>query len=183
MKTLLSQNWWMLALRGAIALLFGILAIIWPGVTLAILVALFGAYVLVDGVFTIGMAVRHRDQRNWWILLLEGIAGVGVGFLTFFWPAITALVLVYLIAIWAGVTGVFEILAAIHLRKEISNEWLLGLSGVASVLLSLVLLFLPGPGVLVIVWTIAAYAMVFGLLLLVLSYQLRKWQHDTPAAS
>jgi len=170
----LARNWWALALRGLAAILFGIAALVVPHIALAVLIALFGAYALVDGVFAIVSAVRAVERHmRWWPLLLEGLAGIVVGVLTFFWPVVTALLLLYFIASWAIVTGVFEILAAIRLRQEITGEWLLGLTGVLSVVFGLLLIIFPGAGALTVVWLIGIYALVFGLLLVGLALRLR----------
>jgi len=176
MAAILARNWWALLLRGVVAVLFGILTFIWPGLTLAVLVLLFGAYVLVYGLFAIvaAMKVPARNKR-WWVLLLEGIVGVVIGVLTFFWPAMTALALLYFIALWAIITGVLEIGAAIRLRKSISNEWLLIVSGFLSTLFGLALIIMPVAGALAVVWLIGVYAIVFGVLLMGLSIRLRKW--------
>jgi uncharacterized membrane protein HdeD (DUF308 family) len=174
MLALLARNWWLLALRGVLAILFGVIAILWPGITLLALVLLFGAYALVDGVFAIVSAIRTTDRRQrWWSLLIEGIVSIVLGVVAFIWPNITALALLYVIAIWAVLTGVFEIVTAIRLRQEITGEWLLGLSGVASILFGLILIVLPGTGALAIVWMIGVYAIVFGVLLVVLAFRLR----------
>jgi uncharacterized membrane protein HdeD (DUF308 family) len=171
----LARNWWAVALRGVAAVLFGVAALIWPGLTLGILVLLFGAYVLVDGIFALILAIqRATHHTRWWPLLLEGLAGIVVGLLTFFWPGITALVLLVLIASWAIVTGFLELIAAMELRREIANEWLLGLSGLASVLFGVLLILMPGAGALALVWLIGVYALVFGILLLGLAYRLRE---------
>ncbi|HWE62713.1 MAG TPA: HdeD family acid-resistance protein [Chloroflexota bacterium] len=175
----LTRNWWALALRGLAAIIFGILALVVPHITLVVLIAFFGAYVLVDGFFTLVAAVRAAEQHTrWWPLLVEGVAGIIAGVLTFIWPGLTALVLLYFIAAWAIVTGVFEVLAAIRLRREIRGEWLLGLSGVLSVLFGLLLIAFPGAGALTVVWLIGAYALVFGVVLVGLALRLRNWGHE-----
>lgn len=178
----LARNWWALALRGLFAVLFGVLAFALPGLTLAALVILFGAYSLVDGIFALITAVRAAEaHERWWLFVLEGLAGVAAGLITFMWPGITALVLLFLIAWWAIITGVFEIAAAVRLRKEISGEWALALGGVASVIFGLLLLFRPGVGVLAVIWLIGTYAVVFGLLLLMLAFRLRGHSGQKPA--
>jgi uncharacterized membrane protein HdeD (DUF308 family) len=172
----LVRNWWMLALRGVAAVLFGLAAFIWPSITLTVLVLLFGAYAFVDGILALLAASRlHGDMgsERWWALLVEGLVGVAAGILTFIWPSITTLVLLYLIAAWAVVTGVFEILTAIRLRKEVANEWMLALAGVASVVFGVLLAIHPSTGAVAVVWLIGAYAIVFGLLLLALAFRLR----------
>jgi len=176
MVIVLARNWWALALRGLFAVLFGIAAFAWPGITLGALVLLYGAYAFVDGVFALAAALAGGTEgRPWWALLLEGLFGIAVGIMTIFWPGITALALLYLIAAWAVVTGVFEIVAAIRLRSEIRGEWLLALSGVLSVLFGLALVINPGAGALAMVWLIGAYAIVFGVLMIVLGFRLRSW--------
>jgi uncharacterized membrane protein HdeD (DUF308 family) len=174
MLNLLARNWWLLALRGLLALIFGLLALIWPAITLRVLVILFGAYALVDGLFRVITALKDSRKR-WGILLLEGVLGIALGILAFIWPDITALALLYLIAAWALVTGILEIMAAVWLRKELKGEWLLGLAGLASVVFGLLLVIWPGSGVLAIVWLIGAYAIVFGVLLIALAFRLRSW--------
>ena len=179
MLTMLARNWWVVALRGVFAIIFGVLAIIWPGLTLLVLITLFGAYALVDGIFAViaGIASYGRNER-WWAVLLEGIAGIILGVLTFLWPGTTALVLVYFIAAWALITGVFEIAAAIRLRKEIEGEWMMVLSGIASIILGLFLFVAPGAGALGLTWAIGAYAIVWGILLIILAFRLRKLPRD-----
>jgi uncharacterized membrane protein HdeD (DUF308 family) len=174
MVVVLARNWWALALRGLAAVLFGIMAFAWPGMTLGVLVLLYGAYALVDGVLAIIAAVAGRTSgMPWWALLLEGVLGITVGILTFAWPGITALVLLYLIAAWAVATGVFEVVAAIRLRREIRGEWLLALSGIISVLFGVALVINPVGGALAVVWLIGAYAIAFGVLLIALGFRLR----------
>jgi uncharacterized membrane protein HdeD (DUF308 family) len=179
MLTMLARNWWVVALRGVFAIIFGVLAIVWPGITLLALITLFGAYALVDGIFAViaGIASYGRNER-WWAVLLEGIAGIILGVLTFLWPGTTALVLVYFIAAWALITGVFEIAAAIRLRKEIQGEWMMVLSGILSIVFGLFLVIAPGAGALGLTLVIGAYAIVFGILLIILAFRLRKLPRD-----
>jgi uncharacterized membrane protein HdeD (DUF308 family) len=167
-----ADHWWAFALRGVAAIVFGILAFIWPGVTLAVLVLFWGAYALIDGVLALVAAFRTGQDHRWW-LIVEGVFGIAAGIVTFFWPGLTALVLLYIIAFWALVTGVLEIIAAIRLRRVIENEWWMALGGVASVIFGIILLVAPGAGALALIWLIAAYAIVFGVLLLLLAFRLR----------
>lgn len=170
----LARNWWMLALRGAAAIVFGILTLLMPGVSLAALILLFGSYALVDGIFNVVAAVRRRSgDQPWWALLLEGLVSIGAGIVTFALPGLTALVLLYVIAAWAIVTGVLEVVAAVRLRKQITGEWWLAASGVLSVVFGVLLMIWPGPGALALVIWIGAYAVVFGGLLLGLAFRVR----------
>jgi uncharacterized membrane protein HdeD (DUF308 family) len=171
----LARNWWALALRGLVAVLFGLLTFILPGITLVTLVLLFGAYALVDGFFNV--IAFFRVASHHWAFLIEGVIGIIAGILTFVWPAITAVVLLYLIAFWAIFTGVFEIIAGIRLRKAITNEWLVLVMGVLSVLFGVLILFAPVVGALAIVLWIGAYALVFGIVLLALAFRLRAHRH------
>jgi len=157
------------------AILLGILAFAWPGITLFVLVLFFGAYMLVDGIFAIVAAVRAAGEEDrWWLLLIEGILGVLAGLVAFFWPGLTALALLYFIAAWAIVTGIMEIVAAIRLRQEIEGEWALGLSGLLSVIFGILLVVLPAPaGLLSLVWLVGAYAVATGVLLLILAFRVR----------
>jgi uncharacterized membrane protein HdeD (DUF308 family) len=182
MLAMLARNWWVLALRGVFAIIFGILALIWPGLTLFVLITLFGAYALVDGIFAViaGIASYGRNER-WWAVLLEGVAGIILGVLTFLWPGTTALVLVYFIAAWALITGIFEIVAAIRLRKAIEGEWMLVLSGIVSIIFGLFLIVAPGAGALGLTWVIGAYAIVWGVLLIILAFRLRNLPRDDQA--
>jgi uncharacterized membrane protein HdeD (DUF308 family) len=170
----LARNWWVLMLRGIVAILFGILSFALPAISLAALVLLFGAYCLADGLMAAWTAVSNRrQQENGWLLLMGGLLGIGVGLLTIFQAAVTALALVFYVAIWAIGTGVVQVLTAIRLRQEIQNEWMLILAGLASLGLGALLLARPGPGALALLWLIASYAIVFGLLLVVLALEVR----------
>ena len=169
----LSRNWWAVSLRGLAGILFGIITFIAPGISLAALVLLFGAYAFADGVLAIVTAIRRRGNDRWGMLLLEGLVGVAAGVLTLLWPGITALALLYVIAAWALVTGGFEIAAAIRLRKVITGEWILALSGILSMALGVLLIVAPGPGALAVVIWIGAYAFVFGVLLFALGLRIK----------
>lgn len=184
MLAMLARNWWVLALRGVFAIIFGILALVWPLTALITLVLLFGAYALVDGVFAViaGIASIGRDQR-WWAMLLEGLAGIIIGLLTFFWPGNTALILLYFIAAWALITGVLEIVAAIQLRRLITNEWMLILGGVLSIIFGVLLFAFPGSGALSLVWLIGIYAIIFGISMIALAFRLRSMPAEAPTVA
>jgi uncharacterized membrane protein HdeD (DUF308 family) len=171
---ILSRYWWMTLLRGVIWLLFGIALFAQPGITLVALTLLFGAFVLIDGIGNIVSAIGGRKQHDhWWVLLLVGLCGVAVGVLTFYSPGLTALALLFYIAIWAIVTGVLAIIAAIRLRKEIQGELWLILSGVASVAFGVLAIARPGAGALSVLWLIGAYAIVFGIILIIFAFRAR----------
>jgi uncharacterized membrane protein HdeD (DUF308 family) len=176
MSIALATNWWSLVVRGVAALLFGILTIMWPGITLTALVFLFAGYALIDGIVNIaGMVKAIHGHERWGVMLLEGIVGVVAAVVSVAWPAITAVALVYLIAAWAIVTGVFEVAAAMRLRKHVSGEWLLALSGIASLIFGILLMVAPLTGALVMALWIGAYALIFGALLVVLGFRLQRW--------
>ena len=179
----LVKNWWVVALRGALAIVFGVLTALMPGITLFALVMLFGAYALVDGGFAIVTAIRRRGGEGWRTLLLEGLVGVAAGVISFVWPGLTALALVYLIGVWAVFTGVLEIIAAIRLGRLIKGEVWLALTGVLSVAFGVLVLWAPGTGALALVLWIGAYAIVFGILLLALAFRLRGLRGELPLAA
>jgi uncharacterized membrane protein HdeD (DUF308 family) len=168
-------HWWALALRGAIAILFGLAALLRPGIALEALILLFGAYALVDGVFAIvGIFGGTRGGTPRWLLLIEGVAGILAGLIAFVMPQLTAILLLYLIAAWAVVTGIFEIATAIRLRKEIRGEWAVIAGGILSVLFG-VLLAVIGPvaGLFSLIWLIGIYAVAFGIVLLIAGFRVR----------
>jgi len=183
----LARDWWSFLLRGVIAVLVGIVTFLAPGFTLGALVILFGAYALVDGVLSIVAAWRaSRSHEHWGMLLLEGVAGILAAVVTMAWPAITAVALVFVVAAWAIVTGVLEVVAAVRLRKYITGEWLLALGGIASILFGFLITIAPAAGALVIALWIGVYAFVFGIALIALGFRLRKWtreHHDAGSSS
>ena len=182
MVNILARNWALVAVRGVVALLFGLFAIARPGITLAALVILFGAFALVDGIFAVWSALFHRrGEPHWVALLIGGIAGVVIGVVTLFMPSITAIVLLYFIAAWAIIRGVAEIAMAIELRKVLTGEWLLALAGVLSVLFGLFLMAFPGPGALAVILWIGVWAVILGVVLIALAFRLRGWSHHTAA--
>jgi uncharacterized membrane protein HdeD (DUF308 family) len=169
-------SWKSLAFRGAAAVIFGILALVWPSITLLALVLLFGAYVLVDGITILVGVFRKTEEVEGrkGLLILQGIVSILAGILAVIWPGITALALLLVIAAWAFITGALEIAAAIKLRKVISSEWLLGLTGVLSIVFGVLLLIAPGAGALAVVWMIGFYAILSGVLLLTLAFRIKK---------
>jgi uncharacterized membrane protein HdeD (DUF308 family) len=180
MSDLLERSWWMLAIRGAAALLFGILAIAWPGITLIVLVAFFAAYAFITAAAYIGAGLKARGaEKSWWLLVLLGLVAVAAGGIAIFYPLVTALVLVLLMGANALVTGILDIVIAIRLRKEISNEWLLILSGVISIVFGILVFLFPGAGALALVWLVSFYAVLTGVLLLALAFRMRARGKDS----
>ncbi len=174
-ESVLVRTWWLVALRGALNVLFGVLALLWPGITFVVLVLLFGAYALVNGIIALGSVLFGRTWAGRrWPLVLEGVVGIGVGLVTLFFPGITAAALLALVAIWALASGVFEIVEAIRLRREIEGEWLLGLAGALSVVFGVLVLLFPTAGAVTLAWLIGGYAVVFGVVLVALGFRLRK---------
>jgi uncharacterized membrane protein HdeD (DUF308 family) len=177
MLTMLSKNWWVLALRGVIAILFGIALLLFPPAVITTMVLFFGAYALVDGVSAIFTAFQHRTQPRWWVTLLEGIISVIAGILVFAYPLFAtisaAFFVLYIIAFWSITTGIMQIAQAIQLRKEIEGEFWLGLSGALSVIFGIFLIIDPRTGILALLTIVAAYSIVFGVMLVILAFRVR----------
>jgi uncharacterized membrane protein HdeD (DUF308 family) len=172
----LSEKWWVLLLRGLISVAFAVLIWMQPAITLKALIVLFGVFAFVDGVLGVWTAFSSRkDRNNWWLLMLWGLVGIGIGIITFVAPGVTALALLFYIAIWAIVTGVLEIITAVRLRKEIEGEWLLGLAGLVSLVFGILLIAHPGAGILAVLWLLAAYALILGVLMIILAFKVRSW--------
>lgn len=173
----LAARWWVPVVRGVAAILFGVLAIVAPSISLLALVLSWGAYALVDGAFNVIQATRGaRAGRSWGWLLFEGVVSIAAGALTFAYPAMTALALLTVIAVWAVLTGIAEIAAAIRLRRAITGEWMLAASGVLSIAFGVLLLVYPSTGALAILWIIGLYAIAFGLLLIGVGLRLNRWR-------
>ena len=171
----LSKNWWALLLQGISAVLFGLCALLVPGFTLLLLICLFGFYALLDGVFAIIAGVRAAQrQERWWPTALAGLAGVLAGLVTLLLPGMTAVVLLYVMALWAIVIGALEIAAAIRLRHVIEGEVLLILNGIVTVAVGVLLIAWPGSGLLALMWVVGVYAMLRGVILVALSLRLRR---------
>jgi uncharacterized membrane protein HdeD (DUF308 family) len=176
----LARNWWILLLRGIAAIVFGLIALAWPGVTLLVLITLYGAYALADGLLSLLAACRGGTVAPRWWLILVGLLGLAAGAMTFSYPGVTALLLLMFIGIWCVVRGLFEIIGAIQLRKEIDNEWTLILSGLVSIFFGAYVLAWPGVGALALLWVIGAYSLVAGILLISFAFRLRRYH--TPHA-
>jgi len=173
----LAKNWWLLLLRGIAAIIFGLLAFAWPGLTLVTLILFYCAFVLVDGVLAVIAAITGGVPGSRWWLAIIGLLGIAAGLVTFMMPGLTAVLLLLFIAGWAIATGVFQIIGAIKLRKEIDNEWLLILGGIISVLFGVSMMLAPGAGALALVWVIGAYSVVIGAIFVALALRLRKHTH------
>jgi uncharacterized membrane protein HdeD (DUF308 family) len=176
MFVILARSWWMLLLRGISAFVFGLLCGAYPGVTLTVMKIMFGAYALVDGSFALASSISTAKNRTrWWSTILEGIAGIILGLSILIWPDITVFGLLYLIGVWGIITGIFKITAALRLRQYFENEWLLILSGAASVIFGLLILAIPRAGALAVVWWIGTFAIFLGMILAALAFRLRRW--------
>jgi uncharacterized membrane protein HdeD (DUF308 family) len=180
LRAMLGDNWWLVLLRGIAAVAFGVLALFWPGITLISLTLLWGAYTLVDGVFAVWAAISGRGASpamgpRWW-MAISGVVSILAGLAAFFWPGMTAFILLIFIGVWAIIIGVLTIWGAIQARKEIEGEWVLGLFGALSILFGLLLLFQPGAGALSLIWTIAGYSIFAGVLLIMLAFRVRKFK-------
>ncbi len=173
---ILRRSWWVLLLRGLLAIGFGVAIWVQPAISIAVLVSLFGAYALVDGIFGIGMAIAGRkEHEHVWLLVLGGLIGIFIGTVTFLVPHLTAFALLFYIAAWAMATGVLEIVAAIRLRKEIEGEWLLVLGGLASMVFGMWLMARPLEGALAVLWLIGTFAVTLGIILVGLAFRARSF--------
>ncbi len=171
----LADFWWLYAVRGVLALLFGLAAIFWPGLTIAVLIAVFGVFVLVDGLMMLVVGFQARGASpNWWNLVLQGALNVVIGLVAFFAPLATALALIILVAAWAIILGVLEIVAAVRLKNVISNQWWLIASGIISILLGISLVSAPGAGIVVMAWIIGGFSLLSSLVLFFIAARLRK---------
>ena len=177
----LARNWGWIVFRGVAAILFGVLAFAWPSLTLGVLVVIWGAYALSDGLLSLVAAFKIKDAgKPMWPLVVVGLLGIAAGVLTFVWPGMTALVLLSFIAAWALITGIFQVVAAIRLRKVISNEWLLAISGVLSMAFGVLMLARPAAGALAVIWIIGWYATLFGVTLVMLGLRIRGLAGSVP---
>src|SRR5262249_46673406 len=174
MFNLMTQNWWAIALRGLVAVLFGISTFMWPGITLRVLAPLFGAYAMINGVFAVIEAFsRDVSRERWRPLLFEGVVSIVVGAMILIWPGLTAMGLLYLIAFWAIMTGVLEIITAIRLRHEMRGEWLMALIAILSMAFGLLLVAFPVAGAFSVILMIRAFVFAIGALMIALAFKLR----------
>jgi uncharacterized membrane protein HdeD (DUF308 family) len=171
MLSALSENWWVLALRGLLAVLFGFAALVLPLGTLEAVGRLFGVYAILEGALVVLIGMRGARYRG--AFIAEGAFGIVAGLITLTWPGVTALVLLYVVAIWAILSGVAEVIAAVALRREIEGEWALFLVGVLCVALGVAMAVLPGVGVVSIIWLVGLYALAVGVALIVLAFRVR----------
>lgn len=170
------RNWWMLALRGVFAILFGLVALLLPGIALLAFIYVFAAYAIIDGLVAVFVSIRERGSLSrWGWVLVEGILSVVAGIFAAVYPGLSALVLLYVMAAWAVLTGITEIVAAFTIREQASREWALGLAGLLSIVFGLILFILPGAGLLALLWLVGIYAIIFGILFIVRAFQLRSW--------
>ncbi len=175
MIEIIINKWWVFFLRGLVAIVFGVLALIWPQITLLTLVILFGAFILLDGIFSVIAGVTsRRENYYWWTLLFTGLLEITIGMLTLFWPNVTGIILLYLIASWAVIIGILDIILAIQIRREIKNEWMLIIDGIFSVLIGVVLFIFPAASAVALAWLIGLFATLLGIVFVILAFRLRK---------
>ncbi len=169
----MARNWWMLLIRGIAAVLFGIAVILWPALTLDLMVIFLAAYLFVDGIFALLAAFQSRNHNRWWLLALEGALGIVAGIAAFLFPGAAVMTFFYIVVFWAIATGALEIVSAIELRKHIKNEWWMILSGALSILFGIVLLFDPIGGIVTLLWLVGVLAVAFGVMLIILAFRVR----------
>jgi uncharacterized membrane protein HdeD (DUF308 family) len=176
------RNWWMLALRGVLAIIFGLIALFFPGIVLFAFIIVFGVYAIIDGIFAVFVAIRERESlHRWGWVLVEGVLSIIAGILAFAFPRETALVLLFIIAAWAVLTGIMEIAAAFSLRDFVAQEWALALAGLVSVIFGILLFARPGAGILALLWLVGIYSIIFGVLFIIRALQLRSWASSATA--
>lgn len=181
LSEILADSWWAVGLRGVLAIAFGLICLLVPSAAILALILLFSAYMLVDGVLAIASGIKAaRSGERWGLLILEGIVDIAAGVIAFLWPAITAVAFVILIAVWAIISGALMLTAALTLKID-HGRWWLALAAIASVIFGIVLLIAPVVGAMVLTWWLGAYAIVFGVFLLVLAFQLhgKKEERET----
>jgi len=181
---IVQRNWWIMALRGLFAVIFGLIALLAPRIALLAFIYVFAAYALVDGGAAVITAIQERDLLyRWGWVLFEGILSILAGIIAFANPGLATLVLLYIIAACAIVTGIMEIVAAFAIREFVSQEWTLALAGIVSVAFGILLFFFPGAGIVSLLWLVGIYGIIFGLLFIVRAFQLRSWAASATTAS
>jgi uncharacterized membrane protein HdeD (DUF308 family) len=174
MSSVLADNWWAIAIRGVLAIVFAFIALFLPGATMLSLVLVFAAYAFADGVFGIIAAVRAaRAHERWGLLVLEGVVNIVTAAIAILWPGITVVAFVLLVASWAILSGGLMLAAAFRLQID-HGRWWLALGGIASLIYGVLLVAAPAIGALVLTWWLGAYALIFGVSLIVLAFQLRQ---------
>lgn len=181
MLELLTRRWQLVVLRGVIAVLFGLIAVVWPEITVLALAILWGAYALFDGIAALVMGFGEGSGTDKAYVILLGVLGVGAGVITFLWPAITVVVLLVVIAVWAIISGVMQLAAAVRLRKVVRNEWFLAVSGTVSLVLGVLLIVQPAEGAIALVIAIATFAIAWGVVLIVFGFRLRALRSRNPS--
>ena len=179
MLELVARSWWVYIVRGVLALVFGLFAYLNPAITMKILLIFFGIFIFIEGLLAIVGSIAGRKYSDiWWLVLLEGIAGVIIGVITFTRPAVTGMVLIVFVALWAIWSGLFRIITAIRLRKELDSEWLLIFGGIISILFGVMLFAHPGAGIVAIAWLIGFFASMSGILMITFGIKARKFQKE-----
>jgi uncharacterized membrane protein HdeD (DUF308 family) len=182
MLALLSRYWWVLVVRGVIAIMLGVFAFVWPQQTIAALVLVFGATALIDGIFAVAASIAgHSLTSYWWVVLLQGLLGIAVGVMTLFNPAVTAVALLIYIAVWAIGIGLMQVVTAVQLRHEITGEWWLALGGIAAIAFGVLLMMNPAAGALSVLWLIGSFALVWGVMLLLGGFDVRRLHKQVTA--
>ena len=177
MSNTIARSWCSTLVHGLLSAILGILILSYPGLTVGLLIIFFAAYAFVSGLFNSIAAIANRkNNEDWSIHLIEGLVGIGVGILVWTWPGISALLLLYVIAAWAVITGILQVLTAIKLRKHIKHEFLLGICGIISLIFGIYVFRFPGAGALALAWVIGIYTLAIGILLVILSFQIKHTQ-------
>lgn len=170
-----SRSWWLLLVRGIAAIIFGLLALLWPGITVLVLVAFFGAYALVSGIAAVIAGARHEGGHRAW-LIVTGILGILAGIIAFVWPGITSLALLYVVAAWAIFAGVADVMTGIKMRDVIDNEWEHIVAGALSVIFGVLLLVWPGAGLLALAWLVGVFAILYGIAMIALAFRVKNFR-------
>ena len=173
MQQLIGNFRTMFLFRGFAAVLFGILTLVWPGISLTVLVLLFGVFAVISGITAVAVALRNREEQGWGLLLFEGILGILAGVVALVWPGITALAFLYLLAAWAIITGIMELVAPLSFPMSFGRGLLMALAGVVSIVFGILIAAQPASGLLAVVWLIGVYAIVFGVMYVVVYFESR----------